>query len=180
VAGFCRGWVDRAVVLLSDAMLAFPALVLMLAMAAVLGPSLFTITIALSVVWIPTFIRITRANTLPVAGREYVTAARSIGTPSWKIMTFDVLPNACYPVLTYTAVVVAMAIVAEGSLSFLGLGVPPPTPTWGAMIAGGVQALSKSPHIVIMPSVVMVLTIVSLNRLGEGVRRTSAARETQI
>lgn len=177
VAGYFRGRVETLITSLADTMLAFPALVLLLGITAVLGQSLRNLIIGLAIVSIPAFIRLTRANTLKFASEEFVLAARTTGARRGRIIVREVLPNVVPPMGAYAFVIVAVVIVAEGSLSFLGLGVPPPTPSWGAMIADGRQVLASAPHVVFVPSVVMFITVYSFNLLGDRLRELFDVRE---
>jgi peptide/nickel transport system permease protein len=170
VAGFYRGGVDRVAQVFADTILAMPALVLLLALAALFNPSLTTLIGGLTVVSIPAIFRIARANTMRFVSAEFVLMARALGARTRRILGRELLPNVAIPVAAYTFLVVAVLIVAEGSLSFLGLGIPPPTPTWGGMIASGQRELDKHPYMVLFPSVVMFATVFSLNVVGDWLR----------
>jgi peptide/nickel transport system permease protein len=173
VAGFVRGWFDRMVSVLTDTMLAFPPLILLLGLVAVLDPSVTNVTIGLATLSIPTYVRLARANTMVVAQQEYVLAARAIGAPRHRILLRDILPNVVRPLLTFSILVVASLIVAEAALSFLGLSVQRPTPTWGNMISAGQDQFDRHPHLVLVPGVCMFLTVYALNRLGEQLQGAS-------
>ncbi len=170
-AGYYRGRLDGIVGLLSDAMLAFPPLILLLALAAMFTPSTRNVTLALAVLGIPIYIRLSRANTLVFAQREFVLSARVLGAKNTRIIFRDILPNVLLPVLSYSAIVVGALIVAEASLSFLGLSVPRPQPTWGNMIAAGQDDFDRNPQLVFIPSTVLFFTVFSLNRVGEKARQ---------
>ncbi len=170
LAGYFRGKVETVIMALADGMLAFPALVLMLSLTVFLGQSLRSIVIAIGVVTIPVFARLARANTLAYAQREFVLAAKATGATDLRVMWREVLPNVAMPLMAFALVVAAVAIVAEGSLSFLGLSVPPTTPTWGNLIAGGRGVLAESPHIVLFPSLVLFVTVMALNLAGDRLR----------
>ncbi|MGE0843713.1 ABC transporter permease [Pseudonocardia sp.] len=170
-AGFWRGKVDRVLSLLIDSMLAFPPLVLLLALAAALQPTISTIVVALAVLLTPTFARLTRGSTLAYRSREFILAARALGAGTPRLLGRELLPNVLLTVSSYFFVVVATAIVAEGSLSFLGLGIPPPAPSWGGMISDARSSLSLHPEQVAIPATVFVLTVMALNVVGEHVRR---------
>lgn len=172
VAGYYRGPVDRAVSVVSDSMLAFPPLVLLLALVAVLQPSLRNVTTGLSILIIPTYIRLVRANTLTFAQREFVTAARALGAKDRRIILREVAPNVALPVASYGFVIVGVLIVAEASLSFLGLSVQRPNPTWGNLIAAGQGSFDTDPHLVFVPGLVLFLTVFALNRVGDKLRRS--------
>lgn len=177
LAGYLRGVTERIVMLLTDALLAFPALVLLLCLAAVFGTNLPTLIIGLAVLTVPTFTRLTRANSLVVANREFVTASRAYGSKPMRVILRDIVPNVLMPVMAYCFIVMGVVIVAEGSLSFLGLGIPNPTPSWGGMIAGGRIDIGEKPHIVLMPGAVMFLTVLALTVLGEQFRKRYDVKE---
>lgn len=165
-AGYLRGPVDAAVRLLLDFMLAFPPLVLLLAIAAVAPRTTLTVVVSLSVITIAPFARLVRAKALELAAREMVMAARIMGAGRLRIMFREVLPNVVPTVLSVVFLFMASVMVAEGSLSFLGLGVPPPVPSWGGMVNDGRGVLTTAPHLVFVPSICFVLTILSLRALG--------------
>ncbi|MFE5022984.1 ABC transporter permease [Streptomyces sp. NPDC056656] len=169
-AGYLRGRTDHAVRLLADVMLAFPPLILLLALASVLTPSLRTILVGLTLMVVPTFIRLARANTLAWASRDFVTAARTLGARDRRILFREILPQLIPTLGAYLPVVMAALIVAEGSLSFLGMGIPPPTPSWGGMVADGKDSLGDVPHIVFVPAAFIFLTVFSLNQVGDHLR----------
>lgn len=171
IAGYLRGKTDTAVSILSDTLLAFPPLILLMALVAVLEPNIRNVTIALGIMVVPTYIRLVRANTMRLANREFVTASRSLGAGARRIMVKEITPNLVLPVLSYSFMVVAVLIVAEASLSYLGLSVPRPEPTWGNMIAAGQKDFQEYPYIVLIPGAVLFLTVFSLNRIGETARR---------
>ncbi|HMG42871.1 MAG TPA: ABC transporter permease [Acidimicrobiales bacterium] len=170
VAGFYRGGFDHVVTTLVNSVLAFPPLVFLMAIAATVGANLVSLVIGLAVLTIPTFTRLARANSSTFAEREFVLAARSMGVRNPRILLREVLPNVVPVLLSYMSLLLAVLIIAEGSLSFLGLGVPPPTPSWGGMIAAGRQHLADAPHLVFVPGVAMFLTVFSLNVVGDRVR----------
>lgn len=176
LAAYYAGALRTAILAVTDAMLAFPSLVFALGLTAVLGPSLRNVTIALGVMSIPAFARIARASALPVMGREFVLAARTAGARDAYILTREILPNMMMTLLTYALTMMSIMIVAEGSLSFLGVGVRPPTPSWGGMIAEGREALERVPHVSLVPAAVMFLTVLSLNLIGDHLRQRHEAR----
>ncbi|MET7335391.1 ABC transporter permease [Nonomuraea sp. NPDC005650] len=178
LAGYLGGRTDWFISFLADAMLAFPPLILLLALASILIPSVTTILIGLSLVTVPTFIRLARANTIAWASREFVRAAKNMGAGNARILTKEILPNLLPGIGAYLPIVVAALIVAEGSLSFLGLGIPSPTPSWGGMINDGKDAIATSPHIVFIPAAVIFFTVFSLNQVGDHLR-TRFDRATQ-
>ncbi len=177
LAGYFRRRTEGIIMTVADGMLAFPALVLLLSLTTFLGPTLRNIVLAIGIVTIPTFIRLARANTLSFAQREFVLAARATGARDRRILLREVLPNVIMPLMAFSLVVVAVAIVAEGSLSFLGLSVPPTTPTWGNIIAGGRQDLATAPHIVFFPSLVMFITVLAFNLAGDRLREVLEVKE---
>jgi peptide/nickel transport system permease protein len=176
-AGYIKGRVEAVIMTATDALLAFPALVLLLTLAAVFGQNLPNLVLGLAILTVPTFIRLTRANTLGVANREFVVAARAYGSKSLRVMLRDVVPNVIMPLAAYAFIIAGVVIVAEGSLSFLGLGLPPPTSSWGGMVAGGRQDLATSPHIVLMPGAVLFVTVLAFTMIGEHFRKRFDVRE---
>ena len=177
LAGYFRRRTDAVIMILADALLAFPALVLLLSLTTFLGPTLRNVVLAIGIVTIPIFIRLARANTLAFAGREFVLAARATGAKHGRIVFREVLPNVVMPLVAFSLVVVAVAIVAEGSLSFLGLSVPATTPTWGNIIAGGRQDIESAPHIVFFPALVMFVTVLCFNLAGDKLREALDVKE---
>lgn len=169
-AGYLAGRLDAVVVGAIDTLLAIPGLVILLICSLVFGGSLTTVSLGLGLLFIPVFTRIARANTLAFARRDFVTAARALGAGDVRILLHSILPNVLMPVLAYALVAVATAIVAEGALSFLGLSVPSPTPSWGGSIAEGREYLEVRPHISVLPAAVMFLTVLSFNLVGDTVR----------
>jgi peptide/nickel transport system permease protein len=180
VAGYFRGRVDALISWLVDVLLAFPALVLALAIAAYLGQGTGNVTLAIAVVAVPAFTRVARATTMSYTERDFVVAARSIGERNHRILFGEVAPNVAPTISTYAFVAVAVAIVAEGGLSFLGLSVAPPTPSWGSMIAGGRRELDRAAHVALIPALVMFFTVLSLNLLGERLRDRLDLREVKM
>src|SRR5688572_30264951 len=179
-AGYFRGKVDLLAVGFIDILLAFPALVLALTFVAYLGQSLFNVTLALGILSIPAAARVSRANTLAWANRDFVLAARTIGASNWRILTREILPNVLPAMFAFWLVAVSVIIVAEGALSFLGLGIPAPQPSWGGMIADGREALDVAPHTALIPAAVMFLTVLSLNFLGDMVRNLVDPRRSAL
>lgn len=179
-AGYFRGKIDLLAVGFIDVLLAFPALVLALTFSAYLGQSLFNVTLALGILSIPAAARVARANTLAWTNREFVLAARTIGASDWRILTREILPNLLPPMFAFWLVAVSVVIVAEGALSFLGLGIPAPQPSWGGMIADGREALDVAPHTALIPAAVMFATVLSLNFLGDMVRNMVDPRRSAL
>jgi peptide/nickel transport system permease protein len=174
VIGLIAGWYGRAIDGVigvgTNTILAFPPLILILAIVAVYGSSVKTLALGLAVLSIPTYTRLMRAQTIAVRQREFVLAARAMGAKSRRLMWREVLPNALIPVVSYSFIVIAVTIVAEGSLSYLGVGIPSPKPSWGGMIADGQRKLKTDPHLTFVPAIVMFVTVISLNRIGEVAR----------
>jgi peptide/nickel transport system permease protein len=150
-----------------DVILAFPGLILALALTAFIGPSFLSVLVAITVPMMPVFARLAKIQTASVLQREYVEASRVIGTPMLSILRRDVLPNIAESMIAFALVSVGTAIMIEAGLSFLGLGVPPPQPSWGSMIAAGQDYLESGPQMIIVPAAFLVLTIVSLNLLSD-------------
>jgi ABC-type dipeptide/oligopeptide/nickel transport system permease subunit len=169
-AGYWRSPVDDLVMRLMDAVLSFPALVLALALGAVLGAGLGGVLITLGVVYTPSFARLMRGQVLTIRSREYVDAARLLGAPDWRILQRHVLPNAATPIVVQASLTLAFAILAEASLSFLGLGIQPPEPSWGSMINAGRGYLQQAPWIVFGPGGALFVTVLGLNFMGDAVR----------
>ena len=170
LAGYAGGRVDNLVMRMMDAVLSFPPLVLALALGAVLGAGLTGVVIALGVVYTPTFARLMRGQVLSITAREYVDAARALGAPGWRIAWSHVLPNATAPIVVQASLSVAFAILAEASLSFLGLGIQPPAASWGSMINAGRGYLQQAPWIVFVPGAALFVTVVGLNFVGDAIR----------
>jgi ABC-type dipeptide/oligopeptide/nickel transport system permease subunit len=178
-AGYAGGRVDGLVMRAMDAVLSFPPLVLALALGAVLGAGLGGVLLALGVVYTPTFARLMRGQVLTITARDYVDAARALGAPGWWIACRHVVPNAAAPIVVQASLSVAFAILAEASLSFLGLGVQPPQPSWGSMINAGRGYLQQAPWIVFGPGVALFVTVVGLNFVGDAVRDALDPRLTR-
>lgn len=177
-AGYFRGRVDSAVGILVDSILAFPNIVLAIGYLFFAGPTLINVILVISFYTIPHFTRISRANTILYAQREFVLAARAQGASNLRILLRELLPNVIVPVASYSLLVMSFTIVLEGTLSFLGVGIPPPTPTWGRMIAEGVEELAENPWISFVPSIFMFLTVLSLNLMGDRLRQLSDVRSS--
>ncbi|WP_083502048.1 ABC transporter permease [Sphaerimonospora mesophila] len=176
LAGYFRGWLEKVIMAATDALMAFPALVLLLALMATLGSSIRNLVIGLGILGIPAFVRLTRASTLVYAQREFVTAAKSIGALNRRVLLREIMPNIVPAVAAYAFIVVALLIVAEGSLSFLGVGVPPPASSWGLMIAEGRDSLRTTPWITFIPGAFMFLTVLSFNLAGDRLREENDNR----
>lgn len=175
-AGYFGGWVDRVISVAVNVMLAFPPLVLIIAMVAYPGDALIKVIVALGIVFVPAVIRIARANTLRLAEREFVTAARAAGMSDSRLIVRELLPNLVPALLAFCLLLIAIAALAEASLSYLGLSVPPPTPTLGQMMASEQVNVLEAPHAVFFPAAMLFLTIFCLNLLGEEVQRRIDSR----
>ena len=170
LAGFWAGAFDAVVMRVLDVLIAFPSLALALAVAEGLGPSELHVIWALAFFSVPAFARISRAATLRLRGQTYVLASVLSGTKTWRVMLRHLTPNVFPQLLTFGLLNVGVAIVIEGALDFLGLGIPPPTPSWGGMIALGQQNLSSNPSLLLVPSAFLLVTVLALNRLGDALR----------
>jgi peptide/nickel transport system permease protein len=176
VAGYFGGLVGEAIMRATDVLLAFPSLVLALAMAAFLGPGEGNAILAIGIVSAPAFVRVARASVLPLRRREFVEAARSLGAGDAGILARHILPNAWGPVGVLAFLTIGSAILAETSLSFLGLGMQPPAPSWGAMVQEGADYLSQAPWISLYPGLAILVTVIAFNLLGNGLRQALAPR----
>ena len=176
LAGYFQGWLETLVVGSIDVLLAFPPLVLALAITTYLGQSVLNITITLGILSIPALTRVARAATMTFAERDFVTAARALGAGHGRILMRELLPNIALPLIAFFLLAVAVIIVVEGALSFLGLGVPPPTPSWGGMIAEGRDSLDTAPSIAFLPAGTMFLTVLAFNMVGDRLRALTDPR----
>jgi peptide/nickel transport system permease protein len=170
LAGYAGGWTDEIIMRVMDAWLAFPGLVLAMAIAFVLGPSLINAIIAIVVVSIPGYARITRGQAMTLKNREYVDAARAVGASPFRIMMRHILANAATPIVVVATLNVGGAILAIASLSFLGLGPPPPAPDWGAMVQEGANYLTMAPWISFFPGLAIFMAVMGFTILGDGIR----------
>jgi peptide/nickel transport system permease protein len=170
LAGYFRSWVDSIFDVLTNAMLAFPPLIFLIAVAAIVSPSVTSLIFSLAVVTLPLFARVARANSMSFMNREFVLAGRAMGARHRRIMFREILPNMVLPLLSFGLTYAAALIVAEGSLSFLGLGIRPPTPSWGVMISEARSRLRTDPHGTMVPAVVFFLTVLALNTVGDHAR----------
>ena len=170
LSGYLGGVVDGLLMRIIDAMLAIPFLVLAIALAAFLGPSLTNAMIAIGVVQTPIFTRLTRGQTLAVKHEDYIEAARAVGNPHRRILLRHILPNILAPILVQATLAIAAAIIAEASLSFLGLGQQPPAPSWGSMLNTASHFLSQAPWMAVWPGLAIFSLVLSFNLLGDGLR----------
>lgn len=171
LSGYAGGGLDHVLRWFSDFILAFPGLVLLLVLAAVLDVTLVGLIVALALITFPIFMRLARAATLSLRTRDFVTAAMVTGASRTRIMVRQIAPLASLSLLAYLFVMISVLIVAEGSLSFLGLGIEAPTPSWGGMVAAGRGDMEEATHVVLVPSAVLFFTVISLNVIGERLRR---------
>jgi peptide/nickel transport system permease protein len=170
VAAYRGGWVEAVLMRILDVFIAFPSLVLAIAIADSLGPSETHVIWALSVFSIPAFGRVARAATLRLRDQPFVIAARLAGTRTWRILFGHLVPNIMPQMITFTLLGAAITVILEGALDFLGYGIPPPAASWGNMIAAGQSFISVYPRYVLVPSVFLLVTVLSLNLLGDGLR----------
>jgi peptide/nickel transport system permease protein len=170
LAAYVGGWTDGLISRFTDSMLAVPFLILAIALAAFLGPSLTNAMIAIGVSATPIFIRLTRAQVLAVKVEDFVEAARAVGNPHWRIALRHILPNVLPPLIVQSTLAIAAAVIAEASLSFLGLGQQPPAPSWGSMLNTAKNFVDQAPWMAIWPGVSIFLLVLSFNLLGDGLR----------
>jgi peptide/nickel transport system permease protein len=170
IAGYVGGWIDALISRITDAMLACPFLILAIALAAFLGPSLQNAMIAIAVTTTPRFVRLTRGEVMAVKVEDYVEAARAIGNPRWRIALFHILPNIMPALLVQATLSIATAIIAEAALSFLGLGQQPPAPSWGSMLNSAQRFLTQAPWMAVWPGLAIFLAVLSINLVGDGLR----------
>jgi peptide/nickel transport system permease protein len=169
LAGYFRR-LDNPMMRINDALMAFPAILLAIAITAVLGPSTVNAVIALAIAYIPRTARIVRASVIVLREMEYVQAAIAAGAGHWRILRHHILPNAMAPLIVQLSFLFAYAVLSEATLSFLGLGAVPPTPTWGNIMAQGRQYMTEAPWIITIPGVALMITVLGLNLLGDGLR----------
>jgi len=177
LAGYFRGRFESFVVGSMDVLLAFPPLIFALAVTAYLGQSILNLTCVLGVLNIPAFMRVSRVATLTLARREFVIAAQALGASHGRILLRELLPNVMLPLLAFFLLGVAVNIVVEGALSFLGLGVPPPMSSWGSMIGEGRESLDLAPRLAFIPAIAMFLTVLSFNLVGDTLRALTDPRQ---
>ncbi len=171
IAGYYGGRVDRFVnVVVMNAFLSFPGILLAIAFVAFLGPGIFNLILALSIGGWVGYARLVRAQVLAAREREFVEAARALGAGDWRILTRHILPNIIQPVIVQAAIGMAGAVLAEATMSFLGLGVPPPAASWGSMLNDGRSHLFEAPHLVLFPAAAVMLAVLSFNFIGDALR----------
>jgi len=170
ISGYAGGWIDNVVMRIMDIMLAFPSLLLAIAIVAILGPGLLNMLYAIAFVSIPAYARIIRASVLAAKEMDYTLAARAIGCSSSRILFRHIMPNCLTPIIVQGTLGIATAILDAAGLSFLGLGAQPPTPEWGAMLGQGRGSVFTAPHVVIFPGLAIMLSVLGFNLLGDGLR----------
>ena len=170
VSGYAGGWLDALIMRVTDAMLAIPFLIVAIALAAFLGPSLVNAMIAIGIATLPTFVRLARGVVLSIKTEEFVEGARAVGGSRVRIAVRHILPNMLPPVLVQSSITFAAAIIAEASLSFLGLGQQPPAPSWGSMLNAAQRYLSQAPWMALYPGLMIFCIVMALNVLGDGLR----------
>ena len=171
IAGYYGGWADKFFnVILMNAFLSFPGILLAIAFVAFLGPGIFNLILALCIGGWVGYARLVRAQVLAVKEKEFVEAARALGASDWRIVTSHILPNIIQPVIVQGAIGMAGAVLAEATMSFLGLGVPPPTASWGSMLNDGRAHLFDAPHLVLFPALAVMLAVLSFNFIGDALR----------
>ena len=170
VAGYVGGWVETIVMRLMDVILAFPSLLLALVMVAILGPGLLNAMIAIAIVLLPHFVRLTRSSVIAEKGKEYVIASRVAGAGHGRLMLSAILPNCLAPLIVQATLSFSTAILDAAALGFLGMGAQPPTPEWGAMLANARQFMQAAPWIVTFPGLAILLTVLAINLVGDGLR----------
>ncbi len=177
LSGYRGGFIDALISRITDAMLACPFLILAIALAAFLGPSLGNAMIAIGVSRMPVFVRLTRGQAMSVKVEDYVEAARAMGNPRWRIALFHILPNIMPALLVQATLSIAAAIIAEAALSFLGLGQQPPAPSWGSMLNAAQRFLTNAPWMALWPGLAIFLVVLSFNLVGDGLRDALDPRE---
>lgn len=170
IAGYAGGWIDTIIMRLTDIMLAFPGILLAIAVVAVLGPSLFNVMIAVGVESIPAYIRTARGSTLSVKEMEYVTAARTSGSTTTRIILRQIMPNVAGPLIVLSTIGIAGSILSAAGLSYLGLGAQPPTPEWGAMLSSARAFVRDAWWIATFPGIAIMIVVLALNLVGDGLR----------
>jgi peptide/nickel transport system permease protein len=170
LAGLAGGWVDALISRIADAMLSVPFLILAIALAAFLGPALENAMMAIAITASPIFVRLSRGMALEARSTDWVEAARALGNPPWRMALVHVLPNIVPPLLVQATLSIAEAIIAEASLSFLGLGQQPPAPSWGSMLNSAQRFLENAPWLAIFPGAAIFLVVLAFNLMGDGLR----------
>jgi ABC-type dipeptide/oligopeptide/nickel transport system permease subunit len=180
VGGYAGGWTDNVIMRFMDVLLAFPSLLLAIAIVAVLGPGLINALIAIAFVSIPVYARLMRASVLQVKDQDFVSASRALGSSPVGILISHVMPNALTPLIVQATLGIASAILDAAALSFLGLGAAPPTPEWGLMLGEERNSVFNAPHLVFIPGIAIMLTVLSFNLLGDGLRDALDPRQVNV
>lgn len=170
LAGYLGGLTDLLVMRVVDVVLAFPSILLALALISVLGAGVTSVIVAVALVQWTNYARVVRASALALVQEDFILAARAVGVPNLRVVLRHILPNALAPLIVLATLGIGTAITAEAALSFLGLGVPPPTPSWGATLAFGLSFLRDTPHLATFPGLAIMLTVLGFNLLGDGLR----------
>ena len=170
IAGYYGGRLDNVIMRAMDVLLAIPGTLLAIAIAASLGPGLYNLMIAVGISAVPSYARIVRGSVLTLQGQEFVEAARAVGSSDWRIIMKHIIPNSMAPIIVQSTLGVASAILNAAGLSFIGLGIQPPTPEWGAMLSGGRSYIRNYPYMTLFPGLAIMITIMALNFLGDGLR----------
>lgn len=170
LGGYFGGWIDNIIMRVMDVLLAFPSLLLAIAIVTVLGPGLINALLAIGIVSIPAYARVVRASVLSVREMDYVSATRALGGNTYEILFVRIMPNALTPLIVQGTLGIATAILDAAALSFLGLGAQPPTPEWGAMLGSERNQVFTAPHLVFFPGFAIMLTVLAFNLLGDGLR----------
>jgi peptide/nickel transport system permease protein len=170
IGGYFGGWIDYVIVLIMDTIISFPATLLAIGLMSVMGLGVTNIIVALAFIGIPVYGRVVRGAVLSIREKEYIEAARASGSSHLKLILIHVLPNAMAPLIVVTTIGVANAILIEAALSFLGLGVAPPAPSWGNMLADGRNFITQAPWMTIFPGIAISITVLGFNTLGDGLR----------
>lgn len=170
LTAYYGGWIDSVVMRLLDMVMGIPLLLLAICISSALGGGLRNLAIAISISLVPQFTRVIRSVVLNISGVEYIEAAKAYGTSDWKIIVSQIIPNAMGPIIVQATMSVANVILSATALSYLGLGMQPPTPEWGSMLSDGKEFMRYSPYVVIFPGLAIVLSALSLNLVGDGLR----------
>ncbi|MFP5076280.1 ABC transporter permease subunit [Rhizobium sp. YIM 134829] len=170
IAGFFRGWVDTAIMRVMDIILAFPSLLLALVLVAVLGPGLLNAMVAISLVNLPHFVRLTRASVMTERSKDYVIGSQVAGAGIWRIMFLTILPNCLAPLIVQATLAFSAAILDAAALGFLGMGAQPPTPEWGTMLSEAREFIQRAWWVVTFPGLAILITVLAINLMGDGLR----------
>jgi peptide/nickel transport system permease protein len=180
LSGYAGGWVDTLIMRGIDTFLAFPGRLLAITLVAAMGPTFLTLYLAIGITSVPGYARVVRASVLSQKEKEYVEAARMTGEPEFRILFYQILSNCIAPILVLVSLDFAHAILVESSLSFLGLGFPPPAPSWGLMLSEARGYMELAPHVAIIPGLVISLTILGFNLIGDGLRDIFDPRQYEV